>query len=89
MTSIWQNLKIKIKKLLTKVKLERLNLKIDLSFWTFVPYKEPINYVIDGKTYKPTSYRFLCFALIVVTSQHEQDYALNHDLKRVFTKKND
>ena len=56
---------------MSKTKLERVNLKIDLSFWTFLPYREPINYVINGRTFKPVSYRFLCLALIIVTSKDE------------------
>lgn len=87
MKSIWQHLKTKIQKLLPKIELERFNVKIDLSFWVFLPYKETINYVIDNKSYKPISYRFLCVAVIVVTSGHEVDYNLNRDIKRVLDKK--
>lgn len=86
MKNTWEAVKTRIKTLLTKVKLERLNLKIDLTFWTFIPYKETITYVIDNKTYKPTSYRFLCCALIVVTSGHEVDYKLNKEIGKVLSK---
>lgn len=88
MKNIWQVVKTKMKSLATKIELERFNIKVDLSFWVFLPYKETINYVINNKTYKPTSYRFLCFAVIVVTSGHEVDYKFSEDLKKVFNKKN-
>lgn len=47
-------------------KIKRINAKLDLSFWAIKPYKEMINYVIDGTSYNPVSYRFLFIALIVV-----------------------
>lgn len=65
-----------------------MNLKVDLTFWTMIPYVETINYVINGKTYKPSSYRFLCFALILVTSD-DVTYEIDKDLEKVFSKNYD
>jgi hypothetical protein len=56
---------MKLKNLNKKAPL-RINLKITLDFWAFKPYKEKLTYGIDGLTYSPTSYRFLCFAITTV-----------------------
>ena len=66
--------------------LKRVNLKIDVTFWAFKPYKEVMNYVIDNVSYKPVSYRFLCFAFIIVTEGDMVTYTFNDDLKRVLQK---
>lgn len=70
-----------------KKRLERVNLKIDLTFITFIPYREEINYVINGRNYRPSSYRFLCFALIVVTSNDEVIYEIDKEIEKVFKRK--
>jgi hypothetical protein len=64
--------------------LKRINVKIDLSFFTIIPYKETLNYIIDGKGYRPVSYRFLCFAVIIVTTYDEVKYDIDKNLERVF-----
>jgi hypothetical protein len=66
--------------------LKRVNLKLDLTFWAIKPYREVMNYVIDNVTYKPVSYRFLCFALIIVTKGDVVNYTFDSDLKRVLQK---
>lgn len=42
-------------------------MKITLDFWAIKPYSEKLTYGIDGLTYQPVSYRFLCFALTTVS----------------------
>jgi len=74
---------------LKKIALERVNLKVDLTFWTFLPYVETISYIINNKTYRPSSYRFLCFALIIVTSKDEVSYELDKNIEKVFNKSYD
>lgn len=68
-----------LQNLIQKVKrLKRVNLLIDLHFWALKPYSDIIQYHVERKTYFPTSYRFLCFALVFLT---EEDADRNIEFK--------
>lgn len=62
-------------------------MKVDLSFWAIIPYTELITYIIDNTVYKPVSYRFLCFAIIIVKESNMLvEYELNEGLKEFANK---
>lgn len=81
MKNLWKKLKEK--------KILRINVKVDLTFYAFKPYKEKMVYVLDGKSYTPTSFRFLCFALIVVKDGDlvEQTIPNQKDIAKLLSKK--
>ncbi len=67
---------------------QRLNVKIDISFWVMIPYSEHISYIINNIVYKPVSYRFLCFAVIIVTDSNKiVEYQTNPELAKLNKKK--
>lgn len=59
-------------------------MKVDLTFWAMMPYTEKITYDIAGAKYSPVSYRFLCFALIVVTEDNHIELNISPEAKKAF-----
>jgi hypothetical protein len=76
----------KLEKLKELLKLQRINVKVDLTFWVLKPYTEEITYEINREFYKPVSYRFLCFALVVLGPAHKIPYEADEDVKKAFKK---
>jgi hypothetical protein len=53
-----------------------------------IPYSEHISYIINNIVYKPVSYRFLCFAVIIVTDSNKiVEYQTNPELAKLNKKK--
>ena len=55
-----------------------------MTFWAILPYTEKITYDIAGTKYSPVSYRFLCFAFILVTSSNEITINIPNETKKAF-----
>jgi len=58
-----------------------------MTFWAIMPYTEKITYDISGNKYSPISYRWLCFALIIVTEGNQIQLEIPSSVKKVFVNK--
>lgn len=68
---------------------KRINLKINLDFWAIIGYVERVHYVIDNVSYTPVSYRWLCFAVIVVKHSNELKNEITSPELAKFVESND
>lgn len=64
------------------LKVKRLNLKVDLTFWVIKPYVEQLTYEINGIYYRPTSLRVLCFAIVVVKEGDKIEFTPDGEFKK-------